>query len=179
MALYTKNYLRNLANQFSQTYEFERMVESTKGSPSFDIFLSHSYKDKEYVKGLFYELTKVGFKVYVDWIIDPYFDRKNVTKETVNTIRLRLKQSKSLVYATSENASNSKWMPWELGFMDGNKGNCAILPITDYETDSFKGQEFLSVYPQIQKNRLSGISKSDFRVHKGPYSSEPMSQWIF
>ena len=178
MALYTKNYLRNLANQFSQTYEFGRMVENTKGFSSFDIFLSHSYKDKEFIKGLFYELTKAGFKVYVDWIIDPHFDRKNVTEKTVNAIRKRLKQSKSLVYATSANASNSKWMPWELGFLDGNKGNCAILPITDYETDSFEGQEFLSAYPQIQKDRLSGVSKSNFKVQKGRFTSEPMSQWI-
>ena len=154
MGLYTKNYLRNLSLNHYSTNEFVTLAESAKSKTRFDIFLSHSYKDKEYIKGLFYELSKMGFSVYVDWIIDPYFNRSEVTKDTVTKIRKRMEQSKSLVYATSENASSSKWMPWELGFMDGDNRNCAILPIADYESDSFKGQEFFISISSNKKRKL-------------------------
>jgi hypothetical protein len=53
-----------------------------------------------------------------------------------------MKQSKSLIYLSSENSSSSKWMPWELGFFDGFKPDgVAIMPVLDNPTDSFKGQE--------------------------------------
>lgn len=63
---------------------------------SFNIFLSHSFLDKDEVEGLYLELTHMGYKVYVDWIIDPYLNRNNVTKATANHIRNRLKSSKTL-----------------------------------------------------------------------------------
>lgn len=55
---------------------------------SFDIFLSHSYLDKEDVEGLYIELTRMGFKVYVDWIIDPNLVRTNVTKTTATIFKI-------------------------------------------------------------------------------------------
>ena len=155
MRYYTKSYLERLSNsKVKGTKTLASAIRESKYRTQFDIFLSHSYSDKKYIEGLFLELTSRGFTVYVDWIIDPEFDRTNITKSTVNSIRRRMKQSRSLIYATSQNASNSKWMPWELGFLDGDKGTCAILPITDHEKSLFKGQEFLSVYPVIGKDEI-------------------------
>lgn len=48
----------------------------------------------------------MGFKVYVDSIIDPDFNRQNVTLETAKRIRSRLENSKSLIYAQSTNAAH-------------------------------------------------------------------------
>ena len=79
---------------------------------SFDIFLSYNIYDKDVVKGIYYVLTKMGFKVYVDFIVDPSMNRSKVTKETAQRIQSRLKHSKSLIYAQSSNAAMSKWMPW-------------------------------------------------------------------
>lgn len=155
MGFYTKDYLRSLSiSGLKGTRTFSNTLNESKKLNKFDIFLSHSYKDKEFIQGLFLELSDMGFTVYVDWIIDPHLSRSNITKKTVEHIRNRMKQSKSLIYATSENASNSKWMPWELGFVDGDKARCSILPIRDSEHSSFHGQEFLSVYPSITKEGL-------------------------
>ncbi len=157
MKFYTKSYLRNLSeSNLEKGRTFSSFINESRKEQKFDVFLSHSYKDKQYIKGLFIDLTNKGYSVYVDWIIDPHLSRSYVTKDTVNQIRKRMSQSKSLIYATSENASNSKWMPWELGFMDGHTNQCAILPITDYESSSFKGQEFLSAYPYIGKEYIAG-----------------------
>jgi hypothetical protein len=175
MSYYTKNYLRKITQYDLKSISYTRLINEGKESKSFDIFLSHSYADKEFIKGLYIELTNKGHSVYVDWIIDPQFSRTNVTKDTVNKIRERMKQSKSLVYATSKNASTSKWMPWELGYMDGNKGKCAILPIMETESGTFNGQEFLSVYPIISRGEFE---HSDLNVKVESYYTETMKQWI-
>lgn len=176
MNFYTKSYLSELSEARRKgTKTFSSAINENRRLSYFDIFLSHSFKDKKYIYGLYLELTSKGYSVYVDWIIDPQLKRDNVTKETVNRIRQRMKQSRSLIYATSENASNSKWMPWELGFMDGNKGRCAILPITDYDDDVFEGQEFLSAYPYISKG---DYSHSDLKVQTSTYTTKTVTDWI-
>lgn len=176
MSYYTKSYLSNLTEARVKNFTtLNQSIRDNKNRTSFDIFLSHSFKDKKYIHGLFLELTSKGYTVYVDWIIDPHLSRTNVDQSTVNKIRVRMKQSSSLIYATSDNASQSKWMPWELGFMDGDKSRCAILPITDYSNDSFLGQEFLSVYPIIRKGEFTS---SDLVIEKVPYSSENLKNWI-
>lgn len=121
----------------------------TISSDRFDVFLSHSTSDAELVLGVKVILEEQGLSVYVDWVTDPDLDRRNVTVETANRLRQRMKQSRSLIYAHSVNSPNSKWMPWELGFFDGYNGAIAIFPISESPTDSFKGQEFLGLYPYI------------------------------
>lgn len=176
MRFYTKEYLKNRATRnLNESRTFSYVANKNKQLKQFDIFLSHSFKDKEYIEGLFIELESKGYTVYVDWIIDSHLQRNNVTKRTVNHIQRRMKQSKSLVYATSKNASSSKWMPWELGYMDGYKGKCAILPITDYETSDFKGHEFLSVYPIIGKDNNY---PNNLKIELGLSESQSMKSWI-
>ena len=119
-------------------------------SDTYDIFLSHSYDDREVIPQLKQELEGMGYKVYVDWIDDRLLSRENITKETAEILQKRMNQSKSLFYATSENSKNSKWMPWELGYFDGIKNKrVAILPIKKEDNkfnDNFKGQEYLGLY---------------------------------
>lgn len=91
--------------------------------------------------------------MYVDWIIDPQLDRNNLTMETAEFIRNRLKHSKTLLFGISQNAIDSKWIPWELGYMDAHTQKCAVMPISRSSTppQSFKGSEFLSLYPFVKK----------------------------
>jgi len=123
----------------------------------FDIFLSHSYRDKEIIPYLKKELEDMGYSVYVDWITDKLLSREQVTKETAKVLQKRMKQSKFLFFATSENSPNSKWMPWELGYFDGIKNKrVAILPISKEENDfseNFKGQEYLGLYCWVVKDK--------------------------
>lgn len=97
---------------------------SASSHETFDVFISYNINDKIVVRGIYYMLTKMGYKVYVDFMVDPQMNRSNVTKETAACIQNRLKHSKSLIYAQSSNAAMSKWMPWELGVVDGKTNKC-------------------------------------------------------
>ena len=162
MSFYTINDLNQVASTrtFSQK---EKIINEAKEYVEFDIFLSHCFLDREVVKALFLDLTAMGFKVYVDWIIDSHLDRSNVTKQSAELIRNRMKSSKSLLLAISANATTSKWMPWELGFLDGNTSKCAIIPVFDSSynlPESYSGYEYLKLYPYVKKrNNNAGQPK--------------------
>ena len=118
-------------------------------SETFDIFLSHSYLDQDIVLGLKGYLEEKGLSVYIDWIDDNQLERDSVNEDTAETLRKRMKQCGSLLFATSSNSSTSKWMPWECGYFDGINGKIAILPISKTDESSFEGQEYLGLYPYI------------------------------
>ncbi|MDF3983071.1 toll/interleukin-1 receptor domain-containing protein [Luteibacter sp. PPL201] len=120
----------------------------------FDVFLSHSMKDADIVLGIKLLLEAQGLKVYVDWIVDKQLDRSKVSATTAETLRKRMGQCKSLIYIASANAPQSKWMPWELGYFDGKKGDeqVAILPLVNYQGEQFPGQEYLGLYAVVQKD---------------------------
>lgn len=124
----------------------------------FDIFLSHSISDAELVLGVKTLLEEQGHKVYVDWVDDTVLERNQVTEKTAGVLRERMRQSDSLLYLATENASTSKWMPWELGYFDGFKpGKVGILPVMDRADQTFIGQEYLGLYPQVTKETISAI----------------------
>lgn len=134
----------------------QRIFESNDNDINvYDIFLSHSSQDSQIILGILDSLNDLGYSVYVDWVDDPQLDRANVTKATANTLKVRMNQSKSLLYATTLHASGSKWMPWELGYMDGKKDRAGILPIFENENSSshnYNGQEYLGIYPYCIKS---------------------------
>jgi hypothetical protein len=124
-------------------------------SSTFDVFLSHSFQDSEVILGVKRILERGGARVYVDWIDDADLDRNNVTPHTADRLRVRISSSHSLVYATSATSKNSKWMPWELGYFDGLRGDrIAILPLVASEGATYVGQEYLGLYPRVE--RLGG-----------------------
>ncbi len=175
MALFTEQQIRD---RFSKE-RVERAVRTfsakdvlTEGriadsSKEYDIFLSHSSKDMELIAGLKLILNDLGYSVYVDWN-DNKLDPNDVTPDTAKVLRERMKQCKSLVYAFSENATNSKWMPWELGYFDALKNSrVAVLPICETAKSDFKGTEFVGVYFVIQIAQVKGTNKDAIWVHDG------------
>lgn len=168
MAIYTSSYLKNISQRKSILFSNQIINESKKTHTSFDIFLSHSFLDKDEVEGLYIELTNQGYSVYVDWIIDPHLNRVNVTKASAKLIQNRLKISKSLLLAVSTNATVSKWMPWELGYVDGNTGKCAVIPVSksEYAPNSYTGAEYLSIYPFIKKVPTKGLGEKLFVIEE-------------
>lgn len=161
-----------------------RHFSSLGGIPinhKFDIFLSHSYLDKDVISGIYHLLMKFNLDVYVDWIIDPDLDRNNVTRKSAERIRKRMDNSRSLIYAISISAHMSKWMPWELGYIDGSTDHkCAILPISEGYDSSFKRQEYLELYPIVIQSEITEglfVKDCDF-VNTEIYNSIPIIKWI-
>lgn len=162
MALFKESSLRSRAQLGRPAFESadsmltKLSAVASSGPQEFDIFLSHSVLDKEVILGILLSLEDMGYKVYVDWVNDKQLSRDSVSKATAELLRQRMRSSKSLFFATSSNSSNSKWMPWELGFMDGHNKKAAILPISQLDTVEFSGQEYLGVYPYIDSSPAMG-----------------------
>lgn len=132
-------------------------VRASANEDSFDVFLSHASEDSEIVLGVREILAGLGLKVYIDWIDDPQLDRGNVTAENADMLRQRMKQSKSLIFLTTKSSVSSRWMPWELGYFDGMKsGSIGILPVVDYSGGFFSGQEYIGLYPLVERLPLTG-----------------------
>ena len=130
----------------------------------YDIFLSHSFDDAEIIYGVKKMIESLGLSVFVDWIDEPEMDRNKVTVKTAAVLRERMKTCSSLVYAHSANSPKSVWMPWELGYFDGLKPQQVwILPlVTDYDSE-FKNQEYLGLYPPVEKlANLAGKTRLGF-----------------
>ena len=126
-----------------------------KGGPAktYDIFLSHAFKDHELVLGLKADFEDHGFSVYVDWVEDDGLDRTKVNAETAHLLRQRMSQCRALAFAYTSASPESKWMPWELGYFDAlKKSRVALLRIDlDAATQGYVSQEYLQLYPYIEK----------------------------
>lgn len=139
---------------------------------SFDVFLSHAKLDAELVLGVKAILEGRGQTVYVDWIDDPHLDRSKVTPATADGLRRRMRQCTSLIYVYTRNATNSRWMPWELGYFDAYKGNVAVLPIAQSSSDGvYKGEEFVGLYPYVD------VGASVLWVHKSAHEYADFREW--
>lgn len=180
MALFTSSYLKN---RYSPSLIIEQKLHFSninKSQLKFDIFLSHSFLDRDEVLGLYRELTEMGFKVYVDWIVDPELDRSDVTKASAELIRNRMKNSRSLLLAISTNAAMSKWMPWELGFVDGNTNRCAIVPVSKDNLNhySFNRVEYLKLYPYVQRDTIKDTNTYKLWVWEDDSSYVIFDSWL-
>lgn len=164
MSFYTQAEARAAAQsqviQKSDDVVLRECASVATDTDSFDIFLSHSISDATLVRGVKRILETQGFTVYVDWVIDPQLNRSNVTKDTAALLRKRMTQCRSLIYVSTVSASSSRWMPWELGYFDGlKKGNVAIMPLVNTDQDTFTGQEYLGLYPLVEKNKYTNGEK--------------------
>lgn len=178
MALFTEQQIRarfesEKRERSNRGYRYFSATEAlnegriTDSRELYDIFLSHSSLDNDLIAGLKLMLEDMHLKVYVDWN-DKKLDPNNVTPETAAVLRERMKQCRSLLYAFSENASNSKWMPWELGYFDALKNSrVAVLPISKTAKYSYEGSEFIGVYYFIQIDTSQQTGKEAIWVHDG------------
>ncbi len=158
MSLLTTSAVRARAKQgvpynFSAASVLTERMQKQASVTGHDIFLSHAFDDKELILGVALTLEDLGYTVYLDWRDDPSLDRKNVNQATALKLRERMRNSKCLFFATTENTSASRWMPWELGFKDGQSNRSAILPLKATRPDDYKGQEYLGIYPYITQQR--------------------------
>lgn len=179
MPLYSNEFLATTWANHPNHLRQQILNESKRTHDQFDVFLSHSFLDRDVVGGLYVLLTRQGLSVYVDWIIDPDLDRTKVTKATAEKVRMRMKMCDSLLYAISSNASVSRWMPWELGYLDGRKERCALVPVsTEGRLEQiYHRAEYLQLYPYVKPETLGTGGSSLFVLEEGRRYAK-LADWL-
>jgi TIR domain len=185
MPLFNEQDLRNLAQAQATTMRksVEGLIRGEKSlgvRQNYDIFLSHSYQDKEIIYGLKLQLENLGFSVYVDWVDDAQLDRTHVTPATASMLRERMKACRSLLYALSDKSGESKWMPWELGYFDGIKeAKVAILPISaDKNKNNYTGEEYLGLYYYVDIQEATNLGKIVLWINEKPNKYIEFKRWL-
>lgn len=130
----------------------ELLLENESLSSKTKVFLSHKHSDLEELKDLIGFLEKTyNVDVYID-SMDKSLP-STTSGKTATRIKNVIKKWDKFILLATENAIESKWCNWELGFGDAHKyrDNIAILPIKEHgQYDyQYKGKEYMSIYPQI------------------------------
>jgi hypothetical protein len=146
---------------------------------TYEIFLSHAFEDAKLILGVKLLLEAEGRTVYVDWLDDEQLDRAKVTPATAALLRARMQASQSLLFATSKASPDSRWMPWELGYFDGLRpGKISILPLLGAYDTSFKGQEYLGLYPVVERLQTTGGEMKTGVVKRAPLVEKDQYAWL-
>lgn len=157
MAILTRAQFKSIASNLSGSGGLKGVVNESrvylKSESITSIFLSHSHHDKDVVEQakLFFE--NLGIKIYVDWADKTMPQNPNGT--TANKIKnqILVKNDKFILLATN-NAVSSRWCNWEVGIADPFKlyrNKMALFPFAE-NSGSWNGNEYLQIYPRIEKN---------------------------
>jgi TIR domain len=115
--------------------------------PVHDIFISHSHRDEQPVRGLARRLREWGFDVCIDFD-DPALKRPG-NRELAGRLKERMGSCRVLLFALSSVAANSKWLPWQLGLAHGTAGKVALWPLDDGAKRTPRTQEYLGLYDTV------------------------------
>lgn len=182
MTLLTEGQARSAARRTATILKksFDRVLtEAAAEEDAFDIFLSYAIRDSELVLGTRSLLAQFGHTVYVDWIDDEDLDRARVSRATATRLKKRMTQCTAMLYLATVSSTESKWMPWELGFFDGFRaGRVAILPISDDDRETYVGREYLGLYPYVDTARDNSTNRERLWVNQSPTTYGPLSQWL-
>ncbi|ARW16882.1 TIR domain-containing protein [Komagataeibacter europaeus] len=157
----------------------ESLTETASADAIFDVFLSHSSREPENILlGIKGYLEDAGLSVYVDCYTDPQLSPEDVMPETAETLRGRLRTSKSLLYVYSRHSKLSRWMPWELGFMDGAGGRVGIAPVAQAACSTFDGEQYLGLYPYLDRAKIKGQNKWTLWINHGVREYTDFRSWV-
>lgn len=116
----------------------------------YDVFISHSSRDMEFVRKLilFLKNSKGVENAYVDWL-DPAMGQVT-DAQTAVVLKSRIKDTRKVIYVVTTESLKSAWCSWEIGFSDCAKGvnDVAILAVKP-NNGRWTKREFLQQYPWI------------------------------
>jgi hypothetical protein len=137
------------------------------------VFLSHSHKDKVLAEGLVSYFTNKGFSLYIDWKDSSMPHTPD--RSTADKIKQKINGSDFVFVLATQNALNSKWVPWEIGIADKSKLSVQILiiPVTD-APHTFEGNEYMQLYQHIEV-----ASNGEFIIPLGNGEWHiPLNKWM-
>lgn len=134
-----------LAERDLHVFERRHYIKEAASQAQLSIFLSHSHKDRSLVEGLIAHFATLGIRIYVDWN-DSSMPRIT-SRATAAKIKQRMGQCSLFVVFATQNAIESKWVPWETGVADQMKGEAriSVIPVAD-ASGRYKGAEYLQLY---------------------------------
>lgn len=93
--------------------------KSVQNVKNYDLFISHSSKDREFVLLVVKKANSQGLTCYVDWTSDNEFLKRSMVSDyTKEVLKVRMKQSKYLLYLSSDRSRNSEWVSFELDYCE-------------------------------------------------------------
>lgn len=130
-----------------------RSAQSVK---CYDLFISHSSGDKGFVRSIVAEANSQGMSCYVDWTSDnDFLKRSMVSDYTKEVLKVRMNQSKHLLYLSSHRSRNSEWVSFELDYYE----NCLHREILMIVLDGDDGHDFRRIDLETTgKNLLGDLS---------------------
>ena len=123
----------------------------------YDVFISHSYKNKPAIARLQQLFEERNFRAFVDWDDLEFDNRALMNREIAEKLREYIKICKCLVYVDTMEAEDSAWCPWELGFSDAyTAGRCFVMPPLDGVSANCK-HEYLKLYDLLRYSDDKGF----------------------
>ena len=135
-------------------------VESKK---KYDIFISHSYLDKDLVKSTKNALNLKNLSCYYDWTSDQDFLKRNLISDyTKEVLKKRIEQSKALILVLTHNVIadgeiTSEWIKMEIEHAKSVGKKICCLNFTNL------GHQFINIEFQYEGNSIS-ISKNGVQL---------------
>jgi hypothetical protein len=167
---FSEGQLRGFANNQPLFESANRSLNKSLASASTTIFLSHSHKDKELAKGLKNYLGSLGLNLYIDWEDTDMPGTPN--RETAHALKRRISSTHYFLMLCTDNALQSRWVPWEVGIADMQKaaGRILIAPVIN-NSGQFNGNEYLQLYRKIDVNTAGAAEVFD---PDRPYTGTPL-----
>ncbi|HDK3681733.1 TPA: toll/interleukin-1 receptor domain-containing protein [Staphylococcus aureus] len=104
----------------------------------YDIFISHSTKDKKTVEDIIRVFNEQNKTCYCDWTMDQdYLKRKYVGEYTKQVLKARMEQSKMLVLLRTENSVQSDWVSFEIEYFENLKKPIYIVESLEELLEAF------------------------------------------
>ena len=155
----------------SASMEVANLYKSYFGKTT--VFISHKHDDLEDLSGL------IGF-LEKNYNVKAYIDSKDSSMPSVTSgvtaskIKERIRQCDKFILLATDGAVESKWCNWELGYGDSQKfssKDIAILPLKrkGYSDSSYKGNEYMQIYPYISFYEGNEIYTTGGYVNRGSY----------
>lgn len=95
-------------------------IDEIEKMKHFNIFISHSSKDREFLIDFVHDINRQKKNVYIDWMEDlESLPRTNTNVHTAEVIQNRIKASDVVLCVKTEGALLSEWIAWEIGYAMG------------------------------------------------------------
>ena len=175
MSYLSEYQLRQSGGSSTNCAAAQRALKSLPSIANTTIFLSHSHKDRVLAEGLRNYLADLGISLYIDWQDSDMPDKPS--RETAEKLKRRINDMKVFLVLCTDNAINSRWVPWEIGVADSFKKPDKILiaPVAN-SYGSFAGSEYLQLYKRIEIASDGKMAIFEPNKAQGIYAKDWLSQ---